>query len=119
MYVLIVPSSALITRISKNAMLDLDIADSKDYFAEGMRQLNDINCYQKLNCNPTEEHENLVNNTIDDLVSENAIDKKQHLFYATRNRSFTCSLAYIKKAPSGIFCFQTHRKNLCVCRRVP
>ena len=50
--------------------------DSKDYFAEGMRQLNDRNYYQKLNRNPAEEHENLVNNTIDDLVSENAIDEE-------------------------------------------
>ena len=54
----------------------LVIMDSKDYFAEGIRQLNDRNYYQKLNCNPTEEHENLVNNTIDDLVSENATDEE-------------------------------------------
>ena len=52
------------------------IMDSKDYFAEGMRQLNDRNYYQKLNRNPTEEHENLVNNIIYDLVSENAIDEE-------------------------------------------
>ena len=53
----------------------LVIMDSKDYFAEDLRQLNDRNCYEKLNRNPTEEHENLVNNTIDDLISENAIDE--------------------------------------------
>ena len=51
------------------------IMDSKDYFEEGMRQLNDRNYYQKLEKNPTEDHEKLVNNTSDDLVSENAIDE--------------------------------------------
>ena len=49
--------------------------DLKDYFEEGMRQLNDRNYYQKLDKNPTVDHEKLVNNTIDDLVSENAIDE--------------------------------------------
>ena len=50
----------------------LVIMDSKDYFEEGMRQLNDRNYYQKLDKNPTVK---LVNNTIDDLVSENTIDQ--------------------------------------------
>ena len=54
----------------------LVIMDSKDYFPEGMRRLNDRNYYQKLNRNPTEEHENLVNNTIDDLVLANAINEE-------------------------------------------
>ena len=63
----------------------LVIMDSKDYFAEGMRQLNDRNYYQKLNRNPTEEHENLVNDTIDDLVSENAIDEETAILLRPRN----------------------------------
>ena len=77
------------------------IMDSKDYFAEGMRQLNERNYYQKLNHNPTEEHENLVNNTIDDLVSENVIDEETAILLRpkkSRTRSFTCSRKYIKKA---------------------
>ena len=53
----------------------LVIIDSKDYFEEGMRKLNDRNYYQKLDKNPTVDHEKLVNNTIDDLVSGNAIDE--------------------------------------------
>ena len=40
-----------------------------------MRQLNDRNYYQKLDKNPTVDHEKLVNNTINDLLSENAIDE--------------------------------------------
>ena len=49
----------------------LVIMDSKDYFEESMRQLNDRNYYKKLDKNPTVDHEKLVNNTIGDLVSEN------------------------------------------------
>ena len=54
----------------------LVIMNSKDYLKEGLRQLNDTNYYQKLNKDPTEDHEKLINNTIDDLVSENAINEE-------------------------------------------
>ena len=50
--------------------------NSEDYLKEGLRQLNDTNYYQKLNKDPTEDHEKLINNTIDDLVSENAINEE-------------------------------------------
>ena len=64
------------------------IMDSKDYFEEGMRQLNDRNYYQKLDKNPTVDHEKLVNNTIDDLVSENAIDEdKASLLRPSKSRT--------------------------------
>ena len=42
------------------------IMNSKDYLREGLRQLNDTNYY----------HEKLINNTIDDLVSENAVNEE-------------------------------------------
>ena len=54
----------------------LVIMNSKDYLKEGLRQLNDTNYYEKLNKDPTEDHEKLINNTIDDLVSENAINEE-------------------------------------------
>ena len=54
----------------------LVIMNSKDYLKEGLRQLNDTNYYQKLNKDPAEDHEKLINNTIDDLVSENAINEE-------------------------------------------
>ena len=50
--------------------------NSEDYLKEGSRQLNDTNYYQKLNKDPTEDHEKLINNTIDDLVSENAVNEE-------------------------------------------
>ena len=40
----------------------LIIMNSKDYLKEGSRQLNDTNYYQKLNMDPTEDHEKLINN---------------------------------------------------------
>ena len=51
----------------------LVMMNSKDYLKE---ELNDTNSYQKLNKDPTEDHEKLINNTIDDLVSENAINEE-------------------------------------------
>ena len=52
--------------------------------------------------NPTEDHENLVNNTINDLVSEHAIDEDTyHLFCAEkclRSLSSTCFQRFIRKA---------------------
>ena len=54
----------------------LVIMNSKDYLKESLRQLNDTNYYQKLNKDPIEDHEKLINNTINDLVSENAISEE-------------------------------------------
>ena len=75
--------------------------NSKDYLKEGLRQLNDTNYYEKLNKDPTEDHEKLINNTIDDLVSENAINEETASLLhpnKSRTRSSTCCRSYTRKA---------------------
>ena len=52
------------------------ILDSKDYLEEGVRQLSDEKYYEKLDHNPTKEHEEIVRTTIDRLVEEDEISEE-------------------------------------------
>ena len=50
------------------------VLDAEKYHDEAMRQLNDPNCYQKLNENPTKRHEKIVTETVSDLIDQGEID---------------------------------------------
>ena len=52
------------------------IMDVEKYINEANRQLSDERNYKKLQEDPTLQHSNLVNNTIDRFKKENIISKK-------------------------------------------
>ena len=52
------------------------ILDSKDYLEEGVRQLSDEKYHEKLEHNPTKEHEDIVRTTIDRLAEEDEISEE-------------------------------------------
>ena len=81
--------------------------DSKNYFEEGLKHLNERNYHQKLDKNPTEDHEKHVNNTINDLVSGNTIDEDTATLLrpkSLRLLSSTCCQRFIRKACLDALC---------------
>ena len=54
----------------------MTIIDTKDYIKEANRQLSDPNSYRKLSYNPTSEHTNTVNTTIDIFKNQHKIPEK-------------------------------------------
>ena len=51
------------------------IVDVKDYVQEAIRQLQDTQYYRELNYNPTEDHANLICNTIDEFRNNHELDE--------------------------------------------
>ena len=49
------------------------VMNYNDYIAEGLRQLSDINFYQKLEVNPTEQHRREVQTLIQKLYTSGEI----------------------------------------------
>ena len=51
------------------------IVDVKDYVQEANRQLQDTQYYRELNYNPTEDHANLICNTLDEFRNNHELDE--------------------------------------------
>ena len=51
------------------------ILDVKDYVDEANRQLQDTQYYRQLNYNPTEDHANIICNTLDEMKNNNELDE--------------------------------------------
>ena len=54
----------------------MTILDTKDYIIEAKRQLADTNCYKNLPFNPTLNHSNTVNSTIEVFKNQYKIPEK-------------------------------------------
>ena len=63
----------IITKADKGGAIV--ILDVEDYIAEAERQLKDSTSYEKLNNNPTSDYNELINNTIDNLIKEKELPR--------------------------------------------